>query len=432
VLYADTPLLQAETFRRMQALKSETRSDLVMLTATGPIPGRVVRDPAGRVAHIVEAQDASPEELAIEERNSGVYLLSASLLREGLAQLDDNNHQGELYLTDVVGYAVRKGLRVEALLLEDADACLGINDRADLALASAVMRRRIAERHMAAGVTLIDPERTYIDADVEIGRDSLIEPGCVIQGESVLGEGVHVKAHCTIESSRLDDDVVIGPCAHLRPGNHLMKGVKIGNFVELKNSVMGPGSKSAHLSYIGDADVGEDVNFGCGSIVVNYDGVAKHRTRVGDGAFIGCNANLISPVTLHPRAFVAAGSTISSDVPEEALAVGRAKQRNIAGWVARREGRSSGTSTGTSSGRNSAETPAARKKGAAKKKTAAKKKGTAKKKSAAKKKRAAKKKSAVKKKAVVKRKGAARKKATARRKSPAKRKSAVRKRGRAK
>jgi len=339
VLYGDTPLLRAETLRRMQQIKAERGADLVLLTASGPIPGRVVRDARGQVERIVEASDATPAELAIEERNTGVYLLGSELLWEGLGQIDDQNEQGELYLTDVVGYAVEQGRQVEAFELDDADECLGINNRAELAGAASVMRQRIAAHHMAQGVTIVDPENTYIDADVRIGRDSLIEPGCVIQGETTLGCGVHLKPHCTLEWSHVEDDAVVGPSAHLRPDTHLGQGVRVGNFVEIKNSVLGPGSKADHLSYIGDADVGAGVTFGCGSIVVNYDGRAKRRTRVGDAAFVGCNANLIAPVQIDAKTFIAAGSTITDDVPRDALAVARARQHNVEGWVARREGR---------------------------------------------------------------------------------------------
>jgi len=339
VLYGDTPLLQTETLRHMQALKAQRDADLVLLTARGPIPGRVVRGKQGQVERIVEASDATPAELAIEERNTGVYLLGSELLWEGLGQIDDSNEQGELYLTDVVGYAVEQGRHVEAFELPDADECLGINDREELAGATAVMRRRIAARHMAQGVTIVDPEHTHIDAEVRIGQDSLIEPGCVIQGETTLGCGVHLKPHCTVEWSHLGDDVVAGPSAHLRPGTRLGAGVRVGNFVEIKNSEIGAGTKADHLSYIGDADVGEGVTFGCGSVVVNYDGVAKHRTRVDDRAFVGCNANLIAPVHVEADTFVAAGSTIPDHVPRDALAVARARQRNVEGWVARREGR---------------------------------------------------------------------------------------------
>lgn len=349
ILYGDTPLLRPETFRRMMQFKRDTGADLLMLSALAEIPGRVVRDASGKVERIVEAQDASPAELEIEERNTGVYLMGAELAREGIANLKDDNQQRELYLTDVVGHAVQNGLRVEALLLEDGEECLGINTRADLANASAVMRRRINLAHMERGVTINDPGQVYIDVDVKIGRDSVIEPGCVIQGNSVLGEGVHLKSGCVIESSRLDDDVVLGPMAHLRPNCHLMAGVKIGNFVEIKNATLGKGTKSAHLTYIGDATVGAGVNFGCGSVVVNYDGRKKHHTTVEDGAFIGCNANLIAPVTVGKNAFVAAGTTVGKEVPEDALAVARVKQKNIEGWVAKREGREPKRSTASSS-----------------------------------------------------------------------------------
>ena len=339
VLYGDTPLLRPETLSRMQSLKAEASADLVLLTAFGDTPGRIVRDSSGRIERIVEAQDASPEELALDERNTGMYLFSSKLLWAGLGKIDQRNTQGEYYLTDVVGYAVESGHRVEALRVEDPQECIGINDRSQLAEATRVMRRRINEELMAAGVTLVDPETTYIDSLVEIGTDTVIEPGCCITGATVIGSGVHVKANSYIEDSRLDDGVVFGPFSHLRPNSHLMDGVKIGNFVEIKNSTLGPGSKSAHLTYIGDADVGSDVNFGCGSVVVNYDGYVKSRSTVGDGAFIGCNVNLISPVEIQARAFLAAGSTISRDVAEDALAVARARQRNIDGWVARKEGR---------------------------------------------------------------------------------------------
>lgn len=340
VLYGDTPLLRPETIQQMSEVKREKGADLLILTAHEmTIPGIIVRDETGRVARVVEKQDATPAELEIPERNTGVYLFGADLLREGLAALEPNNAQGELYLTDIVGFAVSQGLTVEGLVIEDAEECLGINTRKELAEAARVMRGRVVDDLMAEGVSFIDPSSVYIDADVTIGRDSMIEPGVVITGNSVLGEGVHVKACCVIEESRLGADVVIGPSAHLRPGSVLGDGVKIGNFVEIKNSTLGPGAKAAHLGYIGDADVGAGVNFSCGAIVVNYDGYSKSRSTIGEGAFVGCNVNLVSPVEIEPHGFVAAGSTITKDVPRDALAVGRGRQRNIEGWVARREGR---------------------------------------------------------------------------------------------
>ena len=336
ILYGDTPLLRAETIERMRALKAEKRADLVLLTANLALPGRLVRDVSGRVERIVEVTDASPEELTIEEGNTGVYLLDSELLARYLAQLDDRNEQGELYLTDIVSLAVAQGKVVEALLLGDAEEALGVNSRAELAQAAAVIRRRTAERLMAEGVTLVDPDSTYIDTDVEIGRDSRIDPGVVITGPSRLGERVHVKPHCVIESSRLDDDVQLGPSAHLRPNCHLRSRVKIGNYVEVKNSNVGEGTKAAHLTYIGDADVGAGTTFGCGTITVNYDGEKKCRTKVGERVFVGCNVNLIAPVTLCDDTYVAAGSTINKEVPSDALAVARARQRNVEGWVSRK------------------------------------------------------------------------------------------------
>ena len=336
ILYGDTPLLRAETLERMLRHKAETGADLVLLSAEVAVPGIVVRDASGRVAKIVEATDATPAELAIEERNTGVYLLGAELLWKMLAQVGDQNRQGEIYLTSIVEIAVREGLRVEALRIADGEEAIGINQRAELAHAAAVMRRRKLNQLMLDGVSIVDPAATWIDVDVEIGRDSLIEPGCVIQGASRIGERVHLKPGCMIEASEIGDDAVIGPNAHLRPGTRLGRSVRIGNFVEVKNSVLGEGVKADHLSYIGDADVGAGASFGCGSIVVNYDGIAKHRTQVGPRAFIGCNANLVAPLRIAEDAFVAAGSTVTKDVPALALAVAREKQKNIEGWVERR------------------------------------------------------------------------------------------------
>jgi bifunctional UDP-N-acetylglucosamine pyrophosphorylase/glucosamine-1-phosphate N-acetyltransferase len=336
VLYADVPLLRPETLARMRARRAETGAELVMLTSPAPLPGLVVRDAKGSVERIVETTDATPEELRIREGNTGVYLVSSELLWKALGQLDDHNEQGELYLTDVVGLAVHEGRRVEAIRLDDADECLGVNDRRELAAAAAVLRRRAAERLMAEGVTIVDPAHTWIDPDVEAGRDCVIEPGCVLTGKTRLGARVRVRAHSVVESSVLDDDAVVGPMAHLRPGTRLGRGARVGNFVEVKNSALGPGVKADHLSYIGDADVGEGASFGCGSVVVNYDGLEKHRTEVGARAFVGCNVNLVAPVKVGADAFVAAGSTVTRDVSPDALAVARSEQREIAGWVSRR------------------------------------------------------------------------------------------------
>jgi bifunctional UDP-N-acetylglucosamine pyrophosphorylase/glucosamine-1-phosphate N-acetyltransferase len=340
ILYGDTPLLRTETLREMIARKAETRADLVLLTAEVDVPGIVIRDDSGAVARIVEATDATPEQLAIRERNTGVYLLGAELLWKTLAQVGDRNEQGEIYLTDVVGLLVREGLRIEALHLDDCEEAIGVNTRAELAAAAAVVRRRKCNELMMDGVTIVDPAATYIDVDVEVGADTLIEPGCSIQGDTRIGTGVHLKPGCLIESSRVGDDVVIGPNAHLRPGSVLGRGVRIGNFVEIKNSVLGDGVKADHLSYIGDADVGAGASFGCGAITVNYNWHEKNRTTIGEGAKIGCNANLIAPVAIGRNAAVAAGSTIGAEVPDGALAVERGRHRNIEDWVSKRGAKS--------------------------------------------------------------------------------------------
>ncbi len=340
ILYGDTPLLHAETLERLVALRSGSGADLALVSAPVNVPGIVLRDAAGRVARIVEATDATPEELEIEERNTGVYAVDGEYLWKTLELVGDDNAQGEVYLTALVELAVRQGRPVEALRLTDGEEALGVNTRAELAQATATIRRRICERHMLAGVTLEDPAQTYIDWDVAIGPDSYIEPGCVIQGPTRIGANVHLKPGCVVESSELGDDVVIGPHAHLRPGAVLGRGARIGNYVEVKNSVLGEGVKADHLAYIGDAEVGDGAAFGCGAIVVNYDWNTKHRTVVGARARIGCNANLVAPVSVGADAAVAAGSTITKDVPDGSLAVGRASgQKHVQGWMARHRSR---------------------------------------------------------------------------------------------
>ena len=336
ILYGDCPLLRSESVERLIALKAETGSPLAMLTSPEPLPGLIVRDAQGRVDRVVERTDATPEELEIQEGNTGVYLVDAALLSKALDQLDDSNAQGELYLTDVVGIARGHGERVEAIMLDDADEALGVNDRRELARAAAAQYARNAERLMIAGVTFDDPSATYVDTDVEVGPDSRIEPGVSITGPSTLGAGVHVRAHSVVEESRIGDDVVIGPSAHIRPGSRLDRGVRIGNFVEVKNSHLGEGVKADHLAYVGDADVGAGASFGCGSITVNYDWENKHRTTVGERVRIGCNVNLVAPLELEADAFVAAGTTVTKRVKTDAIAVSTGRQKNIEGWGARR------------------------------------------------------------------------------------------------
>ncbi len=337
VLYGDTPLLTAASLGRLQEHKRATGADLVLLSAVVDVPGIVVRDPAGGLARVVEATDASPEELTIQERNTGVYLLDRDLLWKSLAQVGCDNAQGEIYLTAVVQVLLGKGRRVEVLRLEDDDEGIGVNDRLDLARAEALLRARTLNRLMLDGVTVVDPATTSVDVDVSVGRDTRIEPGVVIRGETQIGERCHVKPGCVIEESVLGADVEIGPSAHLRPGCVLGDHVRIGNFVEIKNSTLGAGVKADHLSYIGDADVGEGASFGCGSITVNYDWKDKHRTTVGPGAVVGCNVNLVAPVSVGRNAAIAAGSTITRDVPDGSLALSRSRdEKHVEGWSRRK------------------------------------------------------------------------------------------------
>jgi len=335
ILYGDTPLIRAETLAQMVVTKAEAQADLVLLTAEVDVPGVVIRDEAGSIARIVEATDATPEELAIRERNTGVYLLSAELLWKMLAQVGDRNEQGEIYLTDLVGLSVRDGLRVEALRMEDPEEAIGVNTRVELASAAAVIRRRKLDQLMLDGVTVVDPSATYIDVGVEVGKDTVIEPGCSIQGESSIGAGVHLKPGCMIESSCVGDDTVMGPNAHLRPGCVIGNGVRIGNFVEIKNATFGEGAKANHLAYVGDATVGARANLGAGTITCNYDGFAKHRTEIGAGAFIGVNTALIAPVSIGDNAYVGTGTVVTRDVPADALALSRTPQTNREGFASR-------------------------------------------------------------------------------------------------
>jgi bifunctional UDP-N-acetylglucosamine pyrophosphorylase/glucosamine-1-phosphate N-acetyltransferase len=357
ICYGDTPLLSPGTLRDMTKRRRTTGADLMMLTAEVDVPGIVMRGADGGVARIVEASDATPEELAIAERNTGVYLLDSEWLWKTLSQVGDDNRQGEIYLTDIVELSIREGGRIDALRLEDPNEALGINTRAQLAEAAAVVRRRKLDQLMADGVSIVDPAATWVDVDVVVGRDTLIEPGCVIQGDSRIGDGVHLKPGCMIETGcEIADDVEMGPNAHLRPGTRLGKGVRIGNYVEVKNSVLGEGVKADHLTYIGDADIGAGASFGAGSIVVNYDGIAKHRSTIAEGVFVGCNSNLIAPLELERNSFVAAGSTISKSVPADALAVARARQKNVEGWSARRRAAALAEKSKTKAGKDPKET----------------------------------------------------------------------------
>ena len=352
ILCGDTPLLQPETLRSLLSDHHENLAAVTVLTAVVEEPygyGRVIRDQSDRVIRIVEQKDALPEEQNIREINSGIYCVESDFLREGIREIGNSNAQTEYYLTDLVTVATRKGLLCRAVPTADFDEIMGVNDRSQLADAARILRRRINRVHLLAGVTLIDPEQTYIDYGVSIGPDTVIHHGCRIgngttigsgceieQGVSIsgcrIGDGCHIKSGSVLEDSELREDVAVGPMAHLRPGTVLGSHVKIGNFVETKKIVMGDGSKASHLTYLGDAEIGSDVNIGCGTITCNYDGISKHRTVIGDAVFIGSDVQLVAPVSVGRNSLVAAGTTVTTDVPPDSLAISRVPQVNKVGW----------------------------------------------------------------------------------------------------
>ena len=350
VLYGDVPLLRVDT---LQQLSSQAGAQaLGMLTVTMADPtgyGRIVRDAAGQVQAIVEQKDASAEQLAICEGNTGIMALPGKHAARWLGSLSNQNAQGEYYLTDVVAMAVSEQIPVEVAHAVDEYEVLGANNRVQLAVLEAEYRRRQAERLMTEGVSLADPARIDVRGDVRVGRDIsidinvvleghvvieddvIIEPNCVLR-DCHIGAGSHIKAFSHIDGAELASGCDVGPYARLRPGTRLQAGAKIGNFVETKKADIGAGAKVNHLSYIGDAVVGPDVNIGAGTITCNYDGVNKHLTTIEEGAFIGTNTALVAPVTIGARATTAAGSTITTNVPADTLAVSRSRQRNIDGW----------------------------------------------------------------------------------------------------
>jgi bifunctional UDP-N-acetylglucosamine pyrophosphorylase/glucosamine-1-phosphate N-acetyltransferase len=305
----------------------------------------------------VEERDASPSQRQVKEINSGIYAFDLAPLFDALRSIASQNAQGEFYLTDLIAIYRRRRLPVETLLIENAQEIRGINSRSELAEVSTLVRQKKNEELMAAGVTLIDPATTYVDPEVEIAPDTVLHPGVVIEGRSRIGSACEIQAYVRISDSEIGDRVTInsfclisgaqvaagaalGPFAHLRPGTTVGENAKVGNFVELKNTSFGPRSKANHLSYLGDATVGEDVNVGAGTITCNYDGVSKHRTVIEDGAFIGSDSQLVAPVTVGKGAYIGAGSSIVADVPAGALGIARGRQNNVEGWAARRKGNS--------------------------------------------------------------------------------------------
>jgi len=345
VLCGDTPLITKETIERLVKHHEQSQSAATVLTAHTDTPkgyGRIIRSPQGLFERIVEEKDATLEERAITEINSGIYCFDNQKIFAALKKVTIDNVQGEYYLPDVLAVLRAQGDTIAAFQADIFEETLGVNDRIALSQAEGLMRRRINAYHMREGVTLIDPERTYISPDVVIGVDTVIHPGCNLSGEVVIGDDCEIGPNTEIKesiignstkiqqsvvnNSQIGQEVNIGPFAHIRPASMIGDRAKIGNFVEIKKSTLGEESKASHLSYIGDAEIGKNVNVGCGSITVNYDGTNKFLTKIEDGAFIGCNANLIAPVVVGKDAFVAAGSTITDDVDANALAVARNRQ----------------------------------------------------------------------------------------------------------
>ena len=357
LLSGDVPLLTATTLRRLIETHQAAGAAATVVTAVLDRPygyGRIVRKD-GKIARIVEERDASPTERQLREINSGIYAFALEPLFDALRSIASHNAQGEYYLTDLVGIYRKRKLPVETLTVDNPQEIRGINGRSELAEVSILVRQNKNEELMAAGVTIVDPATTYIDPDVEIGADTVIHPGVVIEGQTRIGAACEIQAHvrirdseiadrvtinnfCLIVGARVADGVSIGPFAHLRPDTAVGEGAKIGNFVELKKTTLGPGSKASHLSYLGDATIGANVNVGAGTITCNYDGTRKSQTVIEDGAFIGSDTQLIAPVRVGKGAYVAAGSSITKDVPAGSLGIARSRQANVEGWVERKKG----------------------------------------------------------------------------------------------
>ena len=352
LLNGDTPIIRKETLEALVKEHLDTGAAATILTATPEDPtgyGRIIRSEDNHVVRIVEQKDGTAEELAVSEVNTGMYIFDSEALWPALSKIDNNNAQGELYITDVIGILVGEGKIVSAYVTPNFEETLGVNSRVQLAEAEATLRARTNRALMDAGVTIIDPSNTYVDESVVIGADTVLYPGTVLEGATVIGEECHIGPHTRLSNvvvgngntihftyghdCEIKDGTDIGPYVHLRPNTVIGNKVHIGNFVEVKNSIVGDGTKFPHLSYIGDSDVGSGVNVGCGTITVNYDGKIKHRTIIEDGAFIGCNSNLVAPVTIGAKSYVGAGSTITKSVPPKSLAVARAKQLTKENWV---------------------------------------------------------------------------------------------------
>lgn len=352
VVCGDTPLITPETLKALADYHEAQQAGVTVLSATADNPfgyGRIVRDQDGRLAKIVEQKDATEAEREIDEISTGIFAFDNVLLFELLEKVKNDNAQGEYYLPDVITLALEAGKIADAYRTDDFDEIMGVNDRVALSKAEAAYRERVNEYHMRNGVTLIDPASTYIEANVQIGMDTIIEPGVHLGKGTVIGEDTVIGQYSDVNNSTIGnrttikqsvindatvgDDTTVGPFAQLRPNAHLGNEVKVGNFVEVKKAELKDGAKVSHLSYIGDAEIGERTNVGCGSITVNYDGKNKFKTIIGKDSFIGCNTNLVAPVTVGDGVLIAAGSTITDDIPNDSLALARARQTTKPGYL---------------------------------------------------------------------------------------------------
>lgn len=356
VLCGDAPLVRPATLRSLLAARRRKKAAAAVLTGVLPDPsgyGRVLRNPDGTVSRIVEERDGGPEVRKVREVNSGAYAFDRKFLRRNLPRLTDVNTQREFYLTDLVVQALQEGKAVVPVAARDPDEVRGINSRRELVQATEILCRARIEALLDAGVTVVAPGRTYIEPEVSVGADSVIEPGVALLGRTRIGRGVRIQAGCVVENCQVEDGAqlkpysvltdshvrkgaIVGPFAHLRPEADIGENARIGNFVEVKKSRIGKGSKANHLAYIGDATVGVKANIGAGTITCNYDGLAKHLTVIGDGVFVGSDTQLVAPVTVGKGALIGAGATITRDVPPFALALSRVEQKNIEGWVIRK------------------------------------------------------------------------------------------------
>lgn len=352
VMCGDAPLIGGRTLQALRQYFNESGAVCTVLSAVLEQPygyGRIFRDGTGKVLGIIEEKDATPNQRRLKEINTGTYCFDLAALRSVIDELDTNNAQGEYYLTQALELLIAKGYTVNAFVCADSTAALGVNDRLQQAEAERLLRQRVLCRVMTEGATVIDPQSTYIDSGVRIGADSVILPNTFLRGNTVIGNACNIGPGADITDSQIGDNATvryavldnaiigpmanIGPYTYIRPHTELAEGVKIGGFCEVKNTKVGRGSKIPHLSYIGDSDIGSGVNIGCGTITCNYDGVNKFRTEIGDNSFIGSNVSLIAPIRLAEDSYAAAGSTLTEDVPKNALGIARGRQRNIEGWV---------------------------------------------------------------------------------------------------